>query len=108
VDDDSMEAMRPLERCVLRMSADGLDDEEIGGRLRRSAGYVARVRSMSAMHTGVPSTGLPPGETLRPLERTVLHRLAEGVPYDELARRLHREPGFVEFVEAVAYYKLER
>jgi DNA-binding NarL/FixJ family response regulator len=44
---------------------------------------------------------------LRPLERAVLHRLAEGMPYDDLARRLHREASFVEFVESMALYKLE-
>ena len=44
---------------------------------------------------------------LRPLERAVLHRLAEGMPYDDLARRLHREASFVEFVESMAIYKLE-
>jgi hypothetical protein len=47
-------------------------------------------------------------ERLRPLERTVLHRLEEGMPYDDLARRLHREPSFVEFIEAMAHYKLDR
>lgn len=46
-------------------------------------------------------------ERLRPLERAVLHRLAEGMPYDDLARRLHREASFVEFVESMALYKLE-
>jgi len=45
---------------------------------------------------------------LRPLERAVLHRLAEGMAYDDLARRLHRDPGFVEFVESMARYKLAR
>jgi DNA-binding CsgD family transcriptional regulator len=46
-------------------------------------------------------------ERLRPLERAVLHRLEEGMPYDDLARRLHREPSFVEFIEAMAHYKLD-
>jgi DNA-binding CsgD family transcriptional regulator len=56
-------------------------------------------------------TGLPADDSaygrLRPLERTVLHRLQEGMGYDDLARRLHRESSFVEFVEAMALYKLD-
>jgi DNA-binding NarL/FixJ family response regulator len=106
--DHSLDVLRPVERCVLRMSAAGLDDEEIGARLHRSAAYVERVRSMSAMHTGAADHPRRPGEALRPIERAVLHRLEEGVGYDDLARRLHRHPGFVEFVESLAYYKLER
>jgi DNA-binding CsgD family transcriptional regulator len=99
---------RPVERCVLRMSEAGLDDAEIGARLGRSPGYPARVRRLSALHEdgAPPAPPLPDG--LRPLERTVLNRLAEGVGYDELARRFHRQTGFVEFVESLAYYKLER
>ena len=110
---------RPVERCVLRMSAAGLDDAEIGARLHRSPTYPARVRAMSALHDdddsragAPPPDGLRPDglrpDGLRPLERTVLHRLAEGVGYDELGRRLNRRPGFVEFVESLAHYKLER
>ena len=95
------------------MSAAGLDDAEIGARLHRSPTYPARVRAMSALHDDESRAGAPPPDGLRPdglrpLERTVLHRLAEGVGYDELGRRLNRRPGFVEFVESLAHYKLER
>ena len=116
-------AHRPIERCVLRMSAAGIDDEEIGARLRRSASYPARVRAMSTLHepslagvesAAVDSVGMDRAGTdlavggLRPLERVVLHRLSEGVTHSDLARRLHRQEGFVEFIEAMASYKLER
>ena len=36
--------LRPVERCVLRMSDAGLPDAEIGRRLKRSAEHVGRVR----------------------------------------------------------------
>jgi DNA-binding CsgD family transcriptional regulator len=110
-------AHRPIERCVLRMSAAGIDDEEIGARLRRSASYPARVRAMSTLHepslAGMDRAGMDRAGTdlavggLRPLERVVLHRLSEGVTHSDLARRLHRQEGFVEFIEAMASYKLE-
>jgi hypothetical protein len=94
------------------MSAAGIDDDEIGARLRRSASYPARVRAMSRLHE--PSRGVADhavvdrSSGLRPLERVVLHRLSEGVTHSDLARRLHRQEGFVEFIEAMASYKLER
>jgi DNA-binding CsgD family transcriptional regulator len=103
-------AYRPIERCVLRMSAAGLDDEEIGARFRRSPSFPARVRAMSALHES-PRNGTDAQEDqeeLRPLERVVLHRLSEGISHAEIARRLHRQEGFVEFVEAMAEYKLDR
>ena len=40
-------------------------------------------------------------------ERTQLLRY-DGVPYDEIASRFHRSPGFIEQVERLARYKIAR
>ncbi|HEV3401304.1 MAG TPA: hypothetical protein VG078_05740, partial [Acidimicrobiales bacterium] len=61
--------LRPVERRVLRLSADGLDDTEIGRRFRHTADWVGRVRALAQ----VPRSGAHvPGDVLRPLERRVL------------------------------------
>ncbi|MDP8937508.1 MAG: hypothetical protein M3O23_07235 [Actinomycetota bacterium] len=95
--------LRPLERRILRLSADGVDDAEIGRRFRRSPEWVARVRALAE----VPRTG---GSTsnggLRPLERRILRWRESGAAYADLSRRFHRSPEFIERVEALADYKL--
>lgn len=97
-----------MERCVLRMSAEGLPDGEIGRRLGRSPAHVERVRVL----TDVPRSGAAfSGEgrdPLRPLERRVLRWRAAGATYPVIAGRFRRSPRFVELVEQMAQYKLAR
>ena len=78
--------LRPVERCVLRMSNAGLPDAEIGRRLNRSAEHVGRVRDLTA----VPRSAVPPpssraDDPLRPLERCVLNWLDQGSNRFEVA-----------------------
>jgi DNA-binding CsgD family transcriptional regulator len=96
--------LRPLERRILRMTEDGLDDAEIGRRFRHSGQWAARVRDL----TQVPRlTGARlQGDVLRPLERRVLRWRASGAGYDELSPRFRRSPEFIRRVEALANYKL--
>src|SRR5438105_826461 len=74
--------LRPLERRILRLAADGVPDEEIARRFRRSPAFIRRVIEL----TDVPRSGraATTGKSLRPLERRVLrwrgHReLVEGL-----------------------------
>jgi hypothetical protein len=102
---DQFARLRPVERCVLRMTRDGLPDDEIGRRLRRSPELVGRMRSW----TQVPRSSTayrPASDPLRPLERCVLRRLDDGRDYGDLAEAFRRSPSFVEFVEQMARYKL--
>ncbi len=95
--------LRPVERRVLRLAGDGVDNAEIARRFRHSEEWVARVRAL-ARH---PRNGVHPrGDVLRPLERRVLRWRASGVDYDELSPRLHRSPKFLQQVELLAMYKL--
>jgi hypothetical protein len=97
--------LRPIERCIVRLSAQGLSDEEIGARLHRSAAFVGRVKALTA----VPRSGAPSEHRgLRPLERCVLAWRDRGEGYDDVAARFRRSPGFIEFVEELAEYKLSR
>lgn len=95
--------LRPIERRILRLVDEGVDDEEIGRRFRRSPQWVARVRSLAQY----PRTGMRfPGDVLRPLERRILRWRAAGVEYEELSPRFRRSPDFLRRVESFAHYKL--
>ena len=97
-------SLRPVERWVLRMSEQGLDDAEIGRRFRHSADWTARVRSLSEVPR--PNGHHLRGDVLRPIERRVLRWRAAGADYDELAPRFRRSPDFLRQVEALAQYRL--
>jgi hypothetical protein len=105
--DLTMAELRPVERCVLRMSEAGLPDIEIGRRLHRSADHVRRVRVLTTVpRTPSRPTAVP--HNLRPLERRVLGLLDDGVEHERISEVFRRGPGFAEFVEEMARYKLAR
>ena len=95
--------LRPLERRILRLVEDGVDDAEIGRRFRHSPEWVARVRVLAQ----VPRSGVRlPGDVLRPIERRVLRWRAAGADYEQIAPRFRRTPAFMRQVESLAHYKL--
>ena len=95
--------LRPVERRVLHLSSQGVDDAEIGRRFRHSPEWVERVRALTAL----PRNGTHlRGDVLRPLERRILRWRASGADFDELSTRFHRTPKFLQQVEALAHYKL--
>ncbi|HEV2758275.1 MAG TPA: hypothetical protein VGV86_01795 [Acidimicrobiales bacterium] len=97
-------SLRPVERRVLRMTEQGLDDAEIGRRFCHSADWTARVRSLSGVPR--PDGHQLRGDVLRPLERRVLRWRAAGADYEELAPRFRRSPDFIRRVEMLAQYRL--
>jgi DNA-binding CsgD family transcriptional regulator len=98
------QTLRPLERRILHLLEEGLDEAEIADRFRRSPDWVLRVASMARM----PRTQAVPlrEEVLRPLERRVLRWRSDGALYAEIGDRFRRSAGFVQRVEALAHYKL--
>lgn len=96
-------SLRPVERRVLRLAADGVDDDEIGRRFKRSPEWAGRVRTLAEMPRG--SRHLQ-GDVLRPLERRVLRWRAAGADHDALSPRFRRTPDFLRQVESLAHYKL--
>jgi DNA-binding CsgD family transcriptional regulator len=99
--------LRPLERRVLRLVAQGLDDQEIARRFRRSPEMIRRIGEWAGLPR--PDAGrVPRGDVLRPLERRVLRWRERETGYDEIGRRFHRSPRFVQQVEHLAHYKLGR
>jgi len=106
--DDStveMDNLRPLERRVGRLAADGMVPAEIGRRFRRSGDYIERVLALASL----PGRRAPrQREGLRPLERRLLRWRDEGLSSRELADRFRRGPAHIERVLALADYKEQR
>jgi DNA-binding CsgD family transcriptional regulator len=97
------EHLRPLERRIRRLTAEGVSNEEIGRRFRRSPEFVQRVHDL----TKVDRTPGPPDESpLRPLERRILRWRESGAGPEVIGPLFHRSPGFVTRVEDLARYKL--
>ena len=96
--------LRPLERRVLHMGDEGLDDAEIGRRFNRSPEWAARVRALTAIPR--PDGHQLRGDVLRPLERRVLRWRASGADYEDFAARFRRSPDFIRRVEELAQYRL--
>ena len=96
--------LRPLERRVLHMTDQGLDDAEIGRRFRHSPDWVGRVRALSEIPR--PNGHQLRGDVLRPLERRVLRWRASGADYEDVSARFRRSPDFIRRVEALAQYRL--
>ena len=98
-------SLRPLERCVLRLVQNGVDETEIARRFRRRPEFVGRVIT----YTQIPRTGGAPGAAaLRPVERRVLKWRADGADHAEIGRRFRRSAGHIERIEQLAAYKLAR
>ena len=95
--------LRPVERRILHLTGEGIDDAEIGRRFRHSPEWVARVRAL----TDVPRSGQRvQGDILRPLERRVLRWRESGADFDQISVRFRRRPDFLRQVESIAHYKL--
>src|SRR5947208_7683413 len=97
--------LRPLERRILRLAADGVPEDEIARRFRRSPAFIRRVIDLTEVpRSGTAAAGAT--QTLRPLERRVLRWLEQGAEPDEIAPRFNRSPGFISRVEDLANFKL--
>jgi hypothetical protein len=98
-------SLRPLERCVLRLVDNGVDEAEVARRLRRRPEFVGRVIA----YTRIPRAGVASqAEELRPVERRILKWRANGADHAEIGRRFRRSPGHIERIEQLAAYKLAR
>ena len=98
--------LRPVERLVLRLLAEGVGDIEIGRRFRRSPDMIRRIATM-ALLPRPPRAPADSDDGLRPLERRLLRWRHYGATYDEIGARFRRSPAFVARVETLARYKLE-
>lgn len=99
------ESLRPVERRILRLVANGVDHIEIARRFRRRPEFVDRV----IVFAGMPRSSVEPaGDELRPVERRILKWRASGAAHADIGRRFHRSAGHIRRIEQLATYKLAR
>ena len=92
----------PMERRMVRLSEQGLGDDEIARRFHKSPGFVQRVRALAR----VPRSGTgADNATLRPVERRVLKWRESGASPSDIAERFRRQPRSIEQIERLARYK---
>lgn len=99
------QSLRPVERCVLRLVADGVDHTEIARRFRRRPDFVDRVIAFAAMPHVRAQTA---HDELRPVERRILKWRAGGAGHADIGRRFGRSAGHIRRIEQLATYKLAR
>jgi DNA-binding CsgD family transcriptional regulator len=102
---DDFANLRPVERRMSRLAAEGVVPDEIGRRFNRSGDFVERVLEFANLPGRVPSRDT---EALRPLERRLLRWRDQGATPTELADRFRRGPGYIERVLEYADYKQRR
>ncbi len=92
----------PIERRMVRLASEGVGDEEIARRFRKTPGFVQRVRELAT----VPRQGDGRAEDqLRPVERRVLKWRENGASSSDIAARFRRQPRSIEQIERLARYK---
>ena len=97
--------LRPIERRIRRLSAEGMPTDEIARRFRKRPDTIERVRQMSELRERGGTTSLR-GDVLSPIERRVLRWRADGVGHVDIASKFHRSEPFIQQVERLARYRL--
>lgn len=99
--------LRPIETRILAMRQQGLSDEEIGRRVRKTPEHVARIAewaTLPARGSGAPRED----DGLSAIEKRVLDLRAEGESHAEIAERFRRSPRFIRQVEGLAHFRKYR
>lgn len=91
-----------IERRMVRLADEGVGDEEIARRFRKSPGFVHRVLELARVPR--QADGRRPN-VLRPVERRVLKWRENGASASDIARRFRRQPRSIEQIERLARYK---
>lgn len=100
--------LRPIETRVLAMRQEGLSDEEIGRRLRKSPERVDLIAKL-AVHPG-RSGGRRRDEDggLSPRQKRILALRAQGESYAEIAERFRRSPRYIRQLAGLAHFQKYR
>lgn len=95
------DVLRPVERRILALRDQGIDNAEIARRFKRSEKFIERVIDW----TQIPrrETAREPG--LSPIERRVLNLRTDGLSYEEIGQRFRRGPDHIRRVERYAHLR---
>jgi hypothetical protein len=93
--------LRPVERRVLAMRAEGRSLEDIGVAFRRSPDHIGRIIEWSAIPRSGPAMNRKP----RALENRVLSFRGSGVSHEEIGDRFNKTPAFIKRVEGLAHFR---
>lgn len=96
-----MQHLRPLERRVLSMVAEGVEIDEIAKRIRKTPSRVESIITWTDIPRSRPAQRRSPS----PVESRVLRLLAEGESHERIGGRLHRSAAYVRQVEGLARYR---
>jgi DNA-binding CsgD family transcriptional regulator len=96
-----MQHLRPLERCILNMTAQGVEIDEIARRVRKSPEQVEKIIAW----TDIPRTRPPARRSPSPIENRVLALIGAGESHDEVGRRFGRSAAFVRQVEGLGHFR---
>lgn len=99
--------LRPIETRILAMREEGLSDEEIGHRVRKTPERVAKIAEWAKL----PARGSwePRNEDgLSAMEKRVLALRSEGESHAEIGERFRRSPRFIRQVEGLAHFRKYR
>lgn len=99
--------LRPIETRILAMRQQGLPDEEIGRRVRKTPERVAMIADW-ATHPARGSGEPRDGGLLSPMQTRVLALRAAGESHAEIAQRFRRGPRFIRQVEGLAHFRKYR
>ena len=99
-------ALRPLERRVMQLAADGVSTDEIGRRFKRSGAHISRVLKMANLPGRTARSSDRDG--LRAIERRVLRMRSAGMDHAEIGKRFKRSAAHMRRIEGLAHYKLSR
>lgn len=99
--------LRPLETRILAMRQQGITDQEIGRRVRKTAERVAMIADW-ATHPARGSGEPRDGEGLSAMEKRVLALRAQGESHAQIAERFRRSPRFIRQVEGLAHFRKYR
>lgn len=99
-------ALRPIERVVMRMHAEGLSPANIGKKVGKKPGTVNRIVLMVGFKEDGLSTPTPNDDPLRPVERVVMKLRSQGETYSQIGNRLALSGRRVQFIERLAQFKL--
>jgi DNA-binding CsgD family transcriptional regulator len=99
--------LRPIERVVVRLQAEGHSLSDIGKRVRKKPGTVRRIIEMTEFKDGIAVGGATQANALRPVERVIVKLRARGESYGEIGNRLALSGRRVQLIEQLADFKLD-